>query len=470
MDSLISTFDVDKNTLERHLGETLKGCDDGELFMEYVQSENLVFDNGKLKAGTFNTDQGFGLRTVAGEASAYAHSGEMTLASFKRASDAVSAVKGGYDGVYADGPKRTNRHLYSEVNPLSSPAFDEKVRLLQEIDAYARAADPRVRQVSASLGASWQVVEILRADGEWVRDVRPMVRVNISIVVGEGDRQETGSHGMGGRQGFGEFIAEHTWKAGVGEALRQALVNLAAVPAPAGTFDIVLGSGWPGVMLHEAVGHGLEGDFNRKKTSAFSGLLGQQVAAKGVTVVDDGTISERRGSLTIDDEGTPTNRTVLIEDGILVNYMQDRQNARLMGMEPTGNGRRQSHSHQPMPRMTNTYMLGGTHEPEEIIASLNDGIYAVSFGGGQVDITSGKFVFNCTEAYRIRGGKIMEPIKGANLIGSGPPAMKRISMIGNDMALDKGVGMCGKNGQSVPVGVGQPTLRMNEVTVGGTGA
>ena len=301
--------------------------------------------------------------------------------------------------------------------------------------------EPKTRRFARSaprLGASWQVVEILRADGHWVRDVRPLVRVNVSVVVGDGDRQESGSHGMGGRQGFGEFIADDSWKHGADDALRQALVNLEAVPAPAGTFDIVLGAGWPGVMLHEAVGHGLEGDFNRKKTSAFSGLLGEQVAAKGVTVVDDGTIAERRGSLTIDDEGTPTNRTVLIEDGKLVNYMQDRQNARLMGMEPTGNGRRQSHAHQPMPRMTNTYMLGGDHEPGEIIASVKDGIYAVSFGGGQVDITSGKFVFNCTEAYRIRGGKIGEPIKGANLIGYGPPAMKRVSMIGNDMALDHG--------------------------------
>jgi TldD protein len=470
MDSLISTFDADRDALERQLAETLRGCDDGELFMEYSQSEGLMFDNGKLKQGSFNTGQGFGLRGVAGEVSAYAHSSDMSLESLKRASDAVSAVKSGYNGTYAAGPKGTNRHLYSEENPIGAPAFEEKVKLLQEIDAYARAADPKVRQVSASLSASWQVVEILRADGQWLRDVRPMVRVNVSIVVGEGDRQETGSHGMGGRQGFGQFIAEDTWKAGVDDALRQALVNLEAVPAPAGTYDIVLGSGWPGVMLHEAVGHGLEGDFNRKKTSAFAGLLGQQVAAKGVTVVDDGTISERRGSLTIDDEGTPTNRTVLIEDGKLVNYMQDRQNARLMGMEATGNGRRQSYAHQPMPRMTNTYMLGGNHEPEEIIASLKDGIYAVSFGGGQVDITSGKFVFNCTEAYRVRDGKIMEPVKGANLIGSGPPAMKRVTMIGNDMALDQGIGMCGKNGQSVPVGVGQPTLRMNEVTVGGTDA
>ncbi|MFK7901949.1 MAG: metalloprotease TldD [Nitratireductor sp.] len=469
MDSLISVFGADKAELERTLADTLKGCDDGELFMEYSQSEGLVFDNGKLKTGSFDTGQGFGLRAVCGETSAYAHSGEMTLGSLKRACDAVRVVKGGHSGTYADAPKGTNRHLYSDENPLLVPPFDQKAQLLQEIDAYARAADPRVRQVSVSISGSWQVVEILRADGQWVRDVRPLVRLNISLVVGQGDRQETGSYGMGGRSGFGEFIQTAKWQHGVKEALRQALVNLDAVPAPAGTFDILLGPGWPGVMLHEAVGHGLEGDFNRKKTSAFSGLIGQQVAAKGVTVVDDGTIAERRGSLTIDDEGTPTENTVLIEDGILVNYMQDRQNARLMGMEPTGNGRRQSYAHQPMPRMTNTYMHSGEYDPAEIMASMKDGIYAVSFGGGQVDITSGKFVFNCTEAYRIRDGKVQEPIKGANLIGSGPPAMKRISMIGNDMELDLGIGMCGKNGQGVPVGVGQPTLRMNEVTVGGTG-
>ena len=469
MESLISAFDVDKSTLERVLFNTLSGCDDGELFMEYSQSESLVFDNGKLKAGNFNTDQGFGLRAVSGEASAYAHSGDMSIASLKRAADAVSAVKGAHTGQYADAPKGTNRHLYGEENPLLSPAFDAKARLLQEIDAYARAKDPRVRQVTTAISGSWQVVEILRADGQWVRDVRPLVRVNVSLVVGEGDRQETGSYGMGGRKGFGEFLIEDSWKLAVHEALRQALVNLEAVPAPAGTFDIVLGPGWPGVMLHEAVGHGLEGDFNRKKTSAFAGLLGEQVAAKGVSVVDDGTMTERRGSLTIDDEGTPTENTVLIEDGKLVNYMQDRQNARLMGMKPTGNGRRQSHAHEPMPRMTNTYMLNGKYQAEEIMASMKDGIYAVSFGGGQVDITSGKFVYNCTEAYRIRDGKMMEPIKGANLIGSGPPAMKRVSMVGNDMKLDLGVGMCGKNGQGVPVGVGQPTIRMNAVTVGGTG-
>ncbi len=470
MDSLLDLFDTDRKALEAELAARLAGCDDGELFLEYIQSESLMFDNGKLKAGTFNTDQGFGLRAVAGEASAYAHSGELTLSSLKRAGDAVAAIRGGYSGTYAAGPRGTNRKLYGDMNPIGAPSFEEKVKLLEAIDAYARAKDPRVRQVTATLGASWQIAEILRPDGQWVRDVRPLVRVGVSVVIGEGDRQETGTYGMGGRTGFGDFITTDRWQYAVDDALRQALVNLEAVPAPAGTFDIVLGSGWPGVMLHEAVGHGLEGDFNRKKTSAFSGLLGEQVAAKGVTVVDDGTIADRRGSLTIDDEGTPTNCTVLIEDGKLVNYMQDRQNARLMGMEATGNGRRQSYSHEPMPRMTNTYMLSGKHEPEEIIASVGDGIYAASFGGGQVDITSGKFVFNCTEAYRIRDGKVAEPIKGANLIGTGAPAMKRVAMVGNDMALDTGIGMCGKNGQSVPVGVGQPTLRMNEVTVGGTGS
>ena len=467
--NLIDRFDSGKDAVLDQLKAALHGCDDGELYVEYGQSEGLVFDNGKLKTGNFSTDQGFGLRAVLGETSAYAHSGEFSLSALKRASDAVSAVRSGHGGSYAAAPQGTNRRLYDDINPIGAPAFEEKVKILEQIDAYARGLDPRVRQVSASIGASWQVVEILRADGHMVRDIRPLVRVNVTIVAGEGDRQETGNYGMGGRKGFGEFITEHSWKHAADEALRQALVNLEAVAAPAGTFDVVLGSGWPGVMLHEAVGHGLEGDFNRKKTSAFAGLMVQQVAAKGVTVVDDGTIAERRGSLTVDDEGTPTENTVLIEDGILVNYMQDRQNARLMGMAPTGNGRRQSYAHEPMPRMTNTYMLAGTHEPGEIIASLKDGIYAVSFGGGQVDITSGKFVFNCTEAYRIRDGKVAEPVKGANLIGNGPEAMKRITMIGNDLELDLGVGMCGKNGQGVPVGVGQPTLRMNAVTVGGTG-
>ena len=376
--------------------------------------------------------------------------------------------KAGHSGTYAEAPSRTNRKLYTDDNPLGAPAFDAKVKLLESIDAYARGKDARVRQVTASVAATWQVVEILRADGEIYRDIRPLVRLNVSVVAGDGDRQESGSYGFGGREGFQRFVTPDAWQGAVDEAVRQALINLDAVPAPAGEMDVVLGSGWPGVMLHEAIGHGLEGDFNRKKTSAFAGLMGQQVAAKGVTVVDDGTMQARRGSLSIDDEGTPTNRTVLIEDGILVGYMQDRQNARLMGMKPTGNGRRESHAHVPMPRMTNTYMLAGKHDPKEIIASVKNGLFAVSFGGGQVDITSGKYVFQCTEAYRIENGKIGAPVKGAMLIGNGPTDLHRVTMIGNDFALDPGIGTCGKNGQGVPVGVGQPTLRMDKITVGGT--
>ena len=465
---LLDQFDVSQESLREIVAQTISGADDGELFVEHREGEALVFDNGRLKTASFNTDRGFGLRAVAGESTGYAHAGEFSIAALKRAADAVSAVKDGYSGVLADAPAGTNRKLYSDINPISEPGFDAKAKLLQEIDSWLRARDPRVRQVTASLAASWQHVEILRADGRVATDIRPLVRFNVSVVVGEGDRQESGSYGMGGRKAFGDFLSEDTWQHAAEEALRQALVNLSAVPAPAGTFDIVLSSGWPGVMLHEAVGHGLEGDFNRKKTSAFAGLLGQQVAARGVTVVDDGTIAERRGSLTIDDEGTPTNRTVLIEDGRLVGYMQDRQNARLMGMRPTGNGRRESYAHVPMPRMTNTYMTAGDRTPEEIIASVKNGIYAVSFGGGQVDITSGKFVFGCTEAYMIENGKVTRPIKGAMLIGNGPDAMHRVSMVGNDMKLDTGIGMCGKAGQGVPVGVGQPHLRMDRMTVGGT--
>ena len=469
MTSLLEQFDIEQSQIERMLTDSIGKAEDGELFVEYCESEGLVFDNGKLKAGTFDTRQGFGLRAISGELSAYSHSGDMSQAGLKRACDAVRSVQSGHGGEYASAPRGTNKKFYSEDNPILAPSFEDKVKLLKEIDAYARDADNKVRQVTVSLSANWQVVEILRPDGHFVRDVRPLVRIAINVVVGEGDRQETGSFGFGGRTSYGEFLTQDKWQSGVHEAIRMANVNLGAVPAPAGTFDIVLGAGWPGVMLHEAVGHGLEGDFNRKKTSAFSELMGKQVASKGVTVVDNGTIDGRRGSLSIDDEGTPTNDTVLIEDGVLVGYMQDRQNARLMGVESTGNGRRQSYAHQPMPRMTNTYMKSGEHDPKEILESVKDGIYAVSFGGGQVDITSGKFVFDCTEAYEIKNGKVGRALKGANLIGNGPEAMQRIAMIGNDMELDTGIGMCGKNGQSVPVGVGQPTLRMNAVTVGGTG-
>ena len=450
------------------LARALKGADDGELFLEYRQSESLVFDNGRLRSANYDTSRGFGLRAVAGEAAGYAHSGEISVAALERAADAVSAVASGHSGTYAEAPPRTNAKLYGDSNPIASPVFADKVALLQRIDAFARARDPRVRQVSVSLASSWQVVEILRADGHRVRDVRPLVRFGVSVVAGDGSRQESGSHGFGGRDMVEAFLTEESWKHAVDEALRQALVNLEAVPAPAGSFDVVLGPGWPGILLHEAVGHGLEGDFNRKKTSAFAGLMGQRVASRGVTIVDDGTIGGRRGSLTVDDEGTPSGRTVLIEDGILTGYMQDRQNARLMGVAPTGNGRRQSFAHIPMPRMTNTVMLAGDRDPAEILEGVKDGIFAVSFGGGQVDITSGKFVFSCTEAYRIENGRIGAPIKGAMLIGNGPDALTRVEAIGNDLALDPGIGTCGKQGQGVPVGVGQPTLRINKMTIGGT--
>jgi TldD protein len=467
--SLIDRANLDRDEVRSEVARGLRGADDGELFLEYSQTEALAFDNGRLKQATYDTAQGFGLRAVKDDAVGYAHSSDLSLPALRRAADAVAAVRSDYSGSFAAAPAHTNVRLYGDDNPLDGQDFESKVKLLAEIDAYVRDKDPRVRQVSVSLGATWQVVEILRPDGESFRDVRPLVRVNISVVAGQGDRQESGSKGYGGREGYQRFIETKAWRHAADDAIREAMVNLDSIPAPAGEMDVVLGPGWPGVMLHEAVGHGLEGDFNRKQTSAFAGLMGQQVAAKGVTVVDDGTIASRRGSLSIDDEGTPTNRTMLIEDGILVGYMQDRQNARLMGMKPTGNGRRQSYAHVPMPRMTNTCMLGGSHDPAEILASVKNGIFAANFGGGQVDITSGKYVFQCTEAYKIENGKLGAPLKGAMLIGNGPTDLHRISMIGNDMSLDSGIGTCGKHGQGVPVGVGQPTLRMDRITVGGTG-
>jgi TldD protein len=467
--SLLDRAGLDRGRVGKLIERGLEGADDGELFLEYKQSEMLMFDNGRLKQATYDTNQGFGLRAVKDEAVGYAHASDVSEGAIERAADAVRAVKGGRSGSYAEAPARTNVKLYTDDNPLAAPGFDAKVKLLETIDAYTRGKDERVRQVTASIAASWQVVEILRPDGQIYRDIRPLVRVNVSVVAGSGERQESGSYGYGGREGYARFLETGAWQSAADEAVRQALLNLESIPAPAGEMDVVLGPGWPGVMLHEAVGHGLEGDFNRKKTSAFAGLMGQQVAAKGVTVVDDGTMQSRRGSLSIDDEGTPTNRTVLIEDGILVGYMQDRQNARLMSMKPTGNGRRESHAHVPMPRMTNTYMLAGGRDPGEIISSVKNGIYAVNFGGGQVDITSGKYVFQVTEAYKIENGKLGAPLKGAMLIGNGPTDLHRVSMVGNDLKLDTGIGTCGKNGQGVPVGVGQPTLRMDRITVGGTG-
>jgi TldD protein len=459
---------LDRRAVQTLVDDALNDADDGELFLEYRQSESFSFDDGRLKAASFDTTQGFGLRAVAGEATGYAHASELSEDAIRRAAATVRTVAQGYSGTLAGAPARTNKKLYADIDPLHTAAFEAKIKLLEEMNAYARAKDSHVRQVSCSLAADWQTIEIVRPGGEIYRDVRPLVRIGVSVVVEDAGRQESGSFGGGGRSGYESYLEPKYWKDAVDEALRQALVNLSSTPAPAGEMIVVLGPGWPGVLLHEAIGHGLEGDFNRKKTSAFAGLLGQRVAAPGVTVVDDGTISGRRGSLTIDDEGTQSSRTVLIEDGILKGYMQDRQNARLMGMAATGNGRRQSHSHAVMPRMTNTYMLAGDRLPEEIIASVSKGIYAVNFGGGQVDITSGKFVFSCTEAYLLENGKVGAPIKGATLIGNGPEALTRIKMIGNDLKLDTGIGTCGKNGQSVPVGVGQPTLRIDGLTVGGT--
>jgi len=461
---------LDLKRTERIVADALKGCDDGELFLEYCQSESIAFDDGRVKSASFDTTQGFGLRAVQGDAAGYAHASELSEAALKRAAASVGAVRSGSSGTLADGPVGTNRSLYRDDNPLNGPEFAAKVNLLAEIDAYARAKDSRVRQVMASISGEWQAVQILRADGMRVADIRPLVRVNVAIVVAEGERMETGSAGAGGRTSYDFYLDPEQWRKQADEALRQALVNLGSVPAPAGEMTVVLGPGWPGVMLHEAIGHGLEGDFNRKKTSAFSGLLGQRVGAPGVTVVDDGTLKDRRGSLTVDDEGTPSSCTVLIEDGILKGFMQDRMNARLMGMRPTGNGRRQSFAYHPMPRMTNTYMLAGKHDPKEILATVKRGLYAVNFGGGQVDITSGKYVFSASEAYLIEDGKVGPAVKGATLIGNGPDALTQISMVGNDLKLDDGIGTCGKDGQGVPVGVGQPTLKIDAMTVGGTAA
>ena len=461
---------LDRDRAQKITADALAKGDDGELFLEYRESENVALDDGRIRAAGFSNVLGFGLRAVAGEATGYAHAGEISEPALRRAADSVAAIADGYSGTQAEPPRATNTRLYSDANPLSGVVFSARTALLGEIDAYARGKDPRVVQVSASIAGEWQAVQILRADGTRVADLRPLVRLNVSVVVEQDGRRESGGTGLGGRFGYDQVTGEATWKGAVEEALRIALVNLAAKPAPAGEMEVVLGSGWPGILLHEAIGHGLEGDFNRKQTSAFSGLMGQRIAAPGVTVVDDGTLAVRRGSLTVDDEGTPTSRTVLIEDGILRGYMQDRQNARLMGVAPTGNGRRQSFAHAPMPRMTNTVMLNGSHAPEEMIRSVKRGLYAVGFSGGQVDITSGKFVFSTSEAYLIEDGKVTAPVKGATLIGNGPDALTKISMIGNDMALDPGIGTCGKNGQGVPVGVGQPTMKLMGLTVGGTAA
>ncbi len=462
------TTHLDKDAALGLLRDAVQGADDGELFIERRRSESLVLDDGRVKNASYDASEGFGLRAVRGERAGYAHASTIDEHALRRAVATARLAVGDGGGTLAAGPKGTNVKLYSDDDPVAEATFPAKIDLLRQIDAFCRDLDPRIVQVSASLGASLQEVVILRPEGTVVTDIRPMSRINISVIVEDGGRRESGSMGGGGRASLIGLIAPDHWQGVAREALRIALVNLTAEAAPAGVMDVVLGPGWPGILLHEAIGHGLEGDFNRKGSSAFAGLMGQQIAAKGVTVLDDGTIPDRRGSITVDDEGTPSAKNVLIDDGVLVGYMQDRQNARLMGVEPTGNGRRESYAHAPMPRMTNTYMLAGDTPPADLVADLKDGIYAVGFGGGQVDITNGKFVFSCTEAYRVKDGVVGAPIKGATLIGDGATALKQIRGIGNDLALDPGIGNCGKAGQWVPVGVGQPSLMIGGLTVGGS--
>ena len=464
---LYPTGQLDPAEAQRLTASALASADDGELYLQYRKTEAFGFDDGRLKTASYDTQSGFGLRAVSGEMTAFAHANELSGAAIGRAAETMALIDSS-ESPKAPPPRATNRHLYTDSDPLGLVPFADKVNLCQTIDAAARARDPRVAQVSVSLSGQWNVVEIVRADGFVATDIRPLVRLNVSIVVEQNGRRETGSFGLGGRYLYDRLMGPETWNRAIDVALAQALVNLESVDAPAGEMTVLLGPGWPGILLHEAIGHGLEGDFNRKGTSAFSGRIGERVAAPGVTVVDDGSIADRRGSLSIDDEGTPTQENILIEDGILKGYIQDRLNARLMGVAPTGNGRRESFQHAPMPRMTNTFMRGGRDNPAELLSRVKKGIFAKSFGGGQVDIVSGKFVFTCTEAYLVENGKLGAPIKGATLIGDGPSVLTRVIGIGDDMALDEGVGMCGKGGQSVPAGVGQPTLLVDGLTVGGT--
>ncbi|WP_298743627.1 metalloprotease TldD [uncultured Brevundimonas sp.] len=466
--AILESADLGADEALSILQDALAGADDGELFLERSELESLVFDDGRLKSAAYDAAEGFGLRVVAGETAGYAHANEISGPALRRAADSAALAKAGHAGATAEPPRATNQKLYDAVDPLASPAFSDKIALLCEIDAWARARDPRVVQVSASLVGERRNIEILRADGRRVSDLRPLVRLNVSVTVEKDGRRESASSGAGGRAGFETWIAPDRWQAQVDEALRQALVNLESVDCPAGEMDVVLGAGWPGVLLHEAIGHGFEGDFHRKGSSVFSGRMGQRVAAPGVTVVDDGSIAGRRGSLSVDDEGTPTSRTVLIEDGVMVGLMHDRLSARQLGARATGNGRRQSFAHMPMPRMTNTFMEGGSAKQADMIASTKRGLYAANFGGGQVDITNGKFVFQCTEAYLIEDGRITAPVRGATLIGDGATALTKIEAVGDDFAFDPGVGVCGKAGQGVPVGIGQPSLKIRGLTVGGT--
>ena len=467
---LLEPGGLDQQQLEQVLSNLMgPAVDAGDLYFQSTSHESWVLEDGLVRTGTHAVEQGVGIRAISGEKTGFAYADEIVMPSLLQASGAARAIaREGRQGSVQAWQRREATPLYSPADPMGSMGAEEKVALLRQVDAYARSRDPRVDQVVVSLASTYETILVAATDGTLAADVRPLVRLNVSVIAEQGGRREQGSDGGGGRFSYPELLENERWKDMADEAVRQALLNLGAEAAPAGTMTVVLGPGWPGVLLHEAVGHGLEGDFNRKGTSAFTGRLGEKVAADCVTVVDDGTIARRRGSLTIDDEGTPTRQNVLIENGVLRAYMQDKLNAGLMNTAPTGNGRRESFAHLPMPRMTNTFMLPGEHDPEEIIASVDRGLYAANFAGGQVDITSGRFVFSASEAYLVENGKITRPVKGATLIGNGPEVMTRVSMVGNDLELDAGIGVCGKEGQSVPVGVGQPTLKIDGLTVGGT--
>ena len=468
MSNFFQNSDIDVNKAEKIVSDTLNRCDDGELYLEDSKSESILLDDNKIKSSNYTTDLGYGFRAITGDVVAYSHSNEISNKSLKSSSENLKSSHKSNIGSYNSDIKKTNQKFYSDVDPIETKSLSSKIELLNKINQYARSKDSSVKQVTASFLGEKKDIEILRSGGELLKDTRPLVRINVSVMVEKKGRKETGVYGIGGRQSYDDYLVNDNWKKVCDEAFRIASTNLESKPSPAGEMQVVLGPGWPAILIHEAVGHGLEGDFNRKKTSAFHDLVGKKVASDGVTIIDDGTIENRRGSLNIDDEGTPTEKTVLIENGILKNFMQDRMNARLMNTKSTGNGRRESYKHIVMPRMRNTIMLGGNNTQEEMIKSVNKGIFAVSFGGGQVDITSGKFVFNCTEAYEIINGKIGSPIKGATLIGDGPSSLKEVLMVGNDMMMDPGIGTCGKAGQGVPVGVGQPSLLINKMTVGGT--
>ena len=468
MSKILKNSELEISTASSIVSNTLNKCDDGELYLEDSKSESIILDDNKIKASSYKSDLGYGFRAITGEVVAYSHSSDLSKKSLNESSNNLKSTLSSSNGTYNFEIKKTNKKYYSEQDPIEEKNFKSKIEILNQVNNYVRNKNSSVRQVTATLLGEHRSIEILRSGGEILSDDRPLVRFNVSVMLEKNGRKESAVYGIGGRQSYDAYLNEKNWKSVCDEALRIADVNLKSKPAPAGEMQVVLGPGWPAILIHEAIGHGLEGDFNRKKTSAFHDLVGQKVASEGVTIIDDGTLENKRGSLTIDDEGTPTEKTILIEKGILKNFMQDRLNARLMNTRSTGNGRRESYKHVVMPRMRNTIMLNGNHSQEEMIKSVKKGIFAVSFGGGQVDITSGKFVFNCTEAYEIINGKVSSPIKGATLIGDGPSALKEVSMVGNDMMLDPGIGTCGKAGQGVPVGVGQPSLLINKMTVGGT--